>query len=190
MYSADKAMKSSVIFNCLDAEPQTIIIPRLPENGCTFANVSRALMEKFSSEEALNNLKMNFVEGGINKAVPPLSPPHSLLPEDPRTTPTPSHFSDMPAYPQISDHNSLLAAVTIHTTNSATGLSDPAAQPTLCYPDQEDIREDQLHRVLAINALTQSQRVRKEPLLAPEAQYTVALPYTEQLALPSKEVTH
>ncbi|KAJ9071981.1 hypothetical protein DSO57_1031859 [Entomophthora muscae] len=57
-------------------------------------------------------------------------------------------------------------------------------------PDQEEIEEDQLHRVLAINALTQSQRLRKEPLLAPEAQDTVALPYIEQLVLPSNEVTH
>ncbi|KAJ9077735.1 Ankyrin repeat and SOCS box protein 3 [Entomophthora muscae] len=96
----------------------------------------------------------------------------------------------MPAHPQASDYNSLLVASPIHTTNSATGLSDPEAQPTLCYPDQEEIEKDQLHRVLSVNALTQGPRVRKEPLLAPEAQDTVTLPYSKQLALPLTEVTH
>ena len=67
MYGADEAMKNSAIFNCLDAETQTIIMPRLPERGWTFANVSKALMEEFGSEEALNNRKMDFVEGGIKK---------------------------------------------------------------------------------------------------------------------------
>ncbi|KAJ9067560.1 hypothetical protein DSO57_1037921 [Entomophthora muscae] len=60
----------------------------------------------------------------------------------------------MSAHPQASDHNSLLAAATRHTADSATGLSDPEAQPKLCYHDQEEIEEDQLHRVLAVNALT------------------------------------
>ncbi|KAJ9049495.1 hypothetical protein DSO57_1023733 [Entomophthora muscae] len=96
----------------------------------------------------------------------------------------------MPAHPQASDHNSLLAAAPIHTTNSATRLSDSTAQLTLCYPDQEEIEEDQLQRALAVNALTQSQRVRKESLLAPKAQDTFALSYAEQLALPSTEVTN
>ncbi|KAJ9063500.1 hypothetical protein DSO57_1000083 [Entomophthora muscae] len=67
MYGADEAMKNSAIFNCLDSETQTIIMPRLPERGWTFANVSKALMEEFGSEEALNNQKMDFVKGGIKK---------------------------------------------------------------------------------------------------------------------------
>ncbi|KAJ9070396.1 hypothetical protein DSO57_1008437 [Entomophthora muscae] len=33
----------------------------------TLSNVSGALMEEFSSEEALNNCKMDFVKGGIKK---------------------------------------------------------------------------------------------------------------------------
>ncbi|KAJ9085960.1 hypothetical protein DSO57_1009010 [Entomophthora muscae] len=85
----------------------------------------------------------------------------------------------MPTNPQAPDHSSPTAASPIHTANSATGISYPAAQPTLCYPDQEGIEEEQLHRVLAVNALTQSQIVRKELFLAPEAQDTVTLPYTE-----------
>ena len=67
MYGADEAMKNSAIFNCLDTETQTIIMPRLPENGWTFANVSKALVEEFGSEEALNNRKMDFIEGGFKK---------------------------------------------------------------------------------------------------------------------------
>ncbi|KAJ9051886.1 hypothetical protein DSO57_1039542 [Entomophthora muscae] len=61
------AMKNSAIFNCLDSETQTIIMPRPPERGWTFANVSKALMDEFGRKEALNNQKMDFVEGGIKK---------------------------------------------------------------------------------------------------------------------------
>ncbi|KAJ9060989.1 hypothetical protein DSO57_1025158 [Entomophthora muscae] len=47
-----------------------------------------------------------------------------------------------------------------------------------------------MNRTLAINALTRYRRIRKEPLIIPEAQETVALPYAEQLTLPTTEVTH
>ncbi|KAJ9075083.1 hypothetical protein DSO57_1000363 [Entomophthora muscae] len=67
MYGADEAMKNSAIFNCLDSETQTIIMPRLPERGWTFSNVSKALMDEFGSKEVLNNWKIDFVEGGIKK---------------------------------------------------------------------------------------------------------------------------
>ncbi|KAJ9065932.1 hypothetical protein DSO57_1014552 [Entomophthora muscae] len=67
MYGADEAMKNSAIFKCLDSETQTFIMPRLPERGWTFVNVSKALMDEFGSKEALNNQKMDFVEGGIRK---------------------------------------------------------------------------------------------------------------------------
>ena len=97
--------------------------------------------------------------------VPPLSPPKPLPPEDPGAAPK----SDPP---------------------SSQGLSDPEAQPELCYADPEEIQEDLLHRVLAVNALTRHQKIRKEPILAPEARETVALPYADQLALPSAPVTH
>ena len=59
MYGADNAMRDSTIINCLDAETQTIILPRLPENGWTFANVSRALTEEFGSQEALLGCKID-----------------------------------------------------------------------------------------------------------------------------------
>ncbi|KAJ9071601.1 hypothetical protein DSO57_1035368 [Entomophthora muscae] len=42
-------------------------MPRLPEHGWTFANVSKALVDEFGSKEALNNQKMDFVEGNIRK---------------------------------------------------------------------------------------------------------------------------
>ncbi|KAJ9084788.1 hypothetical protein DSO57_1020592 [Entomophthora muscae] len=47
-----------------------------------------------------------------------------------------------------------------------------------------------MHRILSINALTRGRRIRKEPLITPEAQETVALPYAEKLILPTTEVTH
>ncbi|KAJ9074102.1 hypothetical protein DSO57_1009697 [Entomophthora muscae] len=50
------------------------------------------------------------------------------------------------------------------------GSTDPDASPLLCYPDSQEIEEDQLHRILAINALTRGRRIRKEPLITPEAQ--------------------
>ncbi|KAJ9070154.1 hypothetical protein DSO57_1011315 [Entomophthora muscae] len=52
MYGADNAMRDSTIINCLDAETQTIILPRLSENSWTFANVSRAFTEEVGSQKA------------------------------------------------------------------------------------------------------------------------------------------
>ncbi|KAJ9089227.1 hypothetical protein DSO57_1014978 [Entomophthora muscae] len=76
------------------------------------------------------------------------------------------------------------------TASSGFGSTDPDASPLLCYPDSQEIEEDQLHRILIINALTRGKRVRKEPLIAPESWETVALPYAELLTLPTTEVTH
>ncbi|KAJ9070809.1 hypothetical protein DSO57_1003671 [Entomophthora muscae] len=42
-------------------------MPRLPEHGWTFANISKVLMDEFGSKGALNNQKIDFVEGGIRK---------------------------------------------------------------------------------------------------------------------------
>ncbi|KAJ9064926.1 hypothetical protein DSO57_1025264 [Entomophthora muscae] len=70
------------------------------------------------------------------------------------------------------------------------GSTDPDPSPLLCYPDSQEIEEDQLHRILAINALTRGRRIKKEPLITPEAQETVALPYAEQLIIPTTEVTN
>ncbi|KAJ9049972.1 hypothetical protein DSO57_1019001 [Entomophthora muscae] len=68
------------------------------------------------------------------------------------------------------------------------GSTDPDTSPLLCYPDSQEIEEDQLHRILTINALTRGRRIRKEPLITPEAWETVTLPYAEQLTLPTTEV--
>ncbi|KAJ9067268.1 hypothetical protein DSO57_1001376 [Entomophthora muscae] len=62
MYGADKAMKDATIINCLDTDTQTLILPHLPENGWTYANISQALMEEFGSQEALLGQKMDFVD--------------------------------------------------------------------------------------------------------------------------------
>ncbi|KAJ9059085.1 hypothetical protein DSO57_1006216 [Entomophthora muscae] len=62
MYGADEAMKDATIINCLDTDTQTLILPRLPENGWTYANISWALMEEFGSQEALLGQKMDFVD--------------------------------------------------------------------------------------------------------------------------------
>ncbi|KAJ9055419.1 hypothetical protein DSO57_1004278 [Entomophthora muscae] len=68
-------------------------------------------------------------------------------------------------------------ALTLEPTDSkvltpaspSLGSTDPDASPLLCYPDSQEIEEDQLHRILAINALTRGRRIRKEPLITPEA---------------------
>ncbi|KAJ9071325.1 hypothetical protein DSO57_1038067 [Entomophthora muscae] len=62
MYGADEAMKDAVIINCLDTDTQTLILPCLPENGCTCSNILRALMEEFGGQEALLGQKMVFVD--------------------------------------------------------------------------------------------------------------------------------
>ncbi|KAJ9073573.1 hypothetical protein DSO57_1014760 [Entomophthora muscae] len=62
MYGADNTMRDSTIINCLNAETQTIILLHLPENGWTFANVSRALTQEFGSQEALLGCKMDFAD--------------------------------------------------------------------------------------------------------------------------------
>ncbi|KAJ9068567.1 hypothetical protein DSO57_1027331 [Entomophthora muscae] len=48
-------------------------------------------------------------------------------------------------------------------------MSFMTAIPLLCYPDSQEIEEDQLHRILNINAYSREKRLRKEPLIAPEA---------------------
>ncbi|KAJ9048892.1 hypothetical protein DSO57_1030055 [Entomophthora muscae] len=67
MYGADKAMKNAAIFNCLNSENQTIIMPRLLEQGWTYKNISRALIAEFGSKEALFCQKMEFTKGKIKK---------------------------------------------------------------------------------------------------------------------------
>ncbi|KAJ9084376.1 hypothetical protein DSO57_1025189 [Entomophthora muscae] len=115
--------------------------------------------------------------------IPPLSPPSPLPPEDPGAT---------GCVPQSG------TALTLETIDSkalkpaspSLGSTDPDASPLLYYPDSQEIEEDQLHRIFAINALTRGRRIKKEPLITPEARETVALSYTEQLTLPTTEVTH
>ncbi|KAJ9066903.1 hypothetical protein DSO57_1004985 [Entomophthora muscae] len=108
--------------------------------------------------------------------VPLLSPPSPLPPEDPGApgcVPSPN------------------TALTWETADSkvptpaspSLGSTDPDASPLLCYPDSQEIEEDQLDRILTINALIRGRGIRKEPLITPEAQITVALPYAEQLTL-------
>ncbi|KAJ9062670.1 hypothetical protein DSO57_1008127 [Entomophthora muscae] len=62
MYRADEAMKNAIIINCLDTDTQTLILPCLPENGWTYANISWSLMEAFGSQEALLGRKMDFAD--------------------------------------------------------------------------------------------------------------------------------
>ncbi|KAJ9059120.1 hypothetical protein DSO57_1005919 [Entomophthora muscae] len=66
MYRADKAMKDSLIINCLDTDTQTLILPRLPENGWTYVIIFQALMEEFGSQEALLGQKMVFTDTKLN----------------------------------------------------------------------------------------------------------------------------
>ncbi|KAJ9062552.1 hypothetical protein DSO57_1009608 [Entomophthora muscae] len=62
MYGADKAMKDATIIKCLETDAQTLILPRLPENSWTYANILWALMEEFGSQEALLGQKMDFAD--------------------------------------------------------------------------------------------------------------------------------
>ncbi|KAJ9067422.1 hypothetical protein DSO57_1039266, partial [Entomophthora muscae] len=115
--------------------------------------------------------------------VPLLSPPSPLPPEDPGApgcVPPPN------------------TALTLETADSkvptpaspSLGSTDPDASPLLCYPDSQEIVEDQLHSILTINAIIRGRRIRKEALITPEILETVALPYAEQLTLPTTEVTN
>ncbi|KAJ9070248.1 hypothetical protein DSO57_1010287 [Entomophthora muscae] len=114
--------------------------------------------------------------------VPPLSPPSPLPPEDPGAPGfVPPHETALTLEP--ADPKALTLA------SPSLGSTDPDASPLLFYPYSQEIEEDQLYRILAINALTRGRRIRKEPLITPEAQETVALPYAEQMTLPTTEVT-
>ncbi|KAJ9073961.1 hypothetical protein DSO57_1011180 [Entomophthora muscae] len=70
MCRADEAMKDASIINCLDTDTQTLILPRLPENGWTYANISWALMEEFGSQEALLGQKMDFADTKLKMEKP------------------------------------------------------------------------------------------------------------------------
>ncbi|KAJ9082315.1 hypothetical protein DSO57_1005763 [Entomophthora muscae] len=109
--------------------------------------------------------------------------PYPLPPEDPGApvcVPSPNTALTLEA----ADPKVLTSA------SPSLGFTDPDTSPLLCYPDSHEIEEDQLHRILAINALTRGRIIKKEPLITPEAQKTVALPYAEQLILPTTEVIH
>ncbi|KAJ9073299.1 hypothetical protein DSO57_1018014 [Entomophthora muscae] len=47
-----------------------------------------------------------------------------------------------------------LPVISKHGPALATELYDTAVQSELYYPDKEEIEEDQLHRILSVNALT------------------------------------
>ncbi|KAJ9048623.1 hypothetical protein DSO57_1033085 [Entomophthora muscae] len=115
--------------------------------------------------------------------MPPLSPPSPLPPEDPGAP---------GCVPQSGTALTLEAADSKVLTPASPNLgsTDPDTSPLLCYPDSQEIEEGQLYRILAINALTRGRRIRKEPLITPEAREMVALPYAEQLTLPTTKVTH
>ncbi|KAJ9069266.1 hypothetical protein DSO57_1020214 [Entomophthora muscae] len=94
---------------------------------------------------------------------PPLSPPSPLPTED-------LGVSGCVPLPKT--------ALTLETADAkvptpaipSLGSTDPDASPLLCYPDPQEIEEDQLHRIFTINVLTRGRRIRKEPLIIPEAQ--------------------
>ncbi|KAJ9081681.1 hypothetical protein DSO57_1012149 [Entomophthora muscae] len=65
IYGTDEAIKSVIVINCLDTDTKTLILPCLPENCWTYANISRVLMEEFGSQEALLRQKMDFTDTKI-----------------------------------------------------------------------------------------------------------------------------
>ncbi|KAJ9084301.1 hypothetical protein DSO57_1025889 [Entomophthora muscae] len=94
--------------------------------------------------------------------IPPLSPPSPLPPEDPGA-PGCVPQSDTALTLEPADSKVLTPA------SPSLGSTDPDASPLLCYPDSQEIEKYQLHRIIAINALTRGRRIRKEPLTTPEA---------------------
>ncbi|KAJ9050557.1 hypothetical protein DSO57_1013359 [Entomophthora muscae] len=69
-------------------------------------------------------------------------------------------------------------------------LLDQEACPERYLPDKEEINEDLLHRVLAVNAVTRKQAIFTASLPSQEAIDTVSIPYAERLYMPYTEVTH
>ncbi|KAJ9086744.1 hypothetical protein DSO57_1001003 [Entomophthora muscae] len=57
-------------------------------------------------------------------------------------------------------------------------------------PDKEEINEDLLHRVLAVNVVTRKQKICTESPPSQEAVDTVSIPYIERLSMPYTEATH
>ncbi|KAJ9068694.1 hypothetical protein DSO57_1026123 [Entomophthora muscae] len=98
----------------------------------------------------------------VHVCVPPLSPPSPLPPEDPDApgcVPPPNTAPTL----ETADSKVPILASPSH------GSTDPEASLLLCYPDSQEIEENQLHRILAINALTRGRSIKKEPLITPEA---------------------
>ncbi|KAJ9055751.1 hypothetical protein DSO57_1000609 [Entomophthora muscae] len=69
-------------------------------------------------------------------------------------------------------------------------LLDQEACPKRYLPDKEEINEDLLHRVLAVNTVIRKKEICTESLPSQEAVDTVSIPYTEQLYAPYTEVAH
>ncbi|KAJ9060080.1 hypothetical protein DSO57_1034647 [Entomophthora muscae] len=63
-------------------------------------------------------------------------------------------------------------------------LLDQEACPERYFPDKEEINEDLLHRVLAVNAVIRKQDICTESPPSQEAVDTVSIPYAEQLTMP------
>ncbi|KAJ9065333.1 hypothetical protein DSO57_1020692 [Entomophthora muscae] len=71
-----------------------------------------------------------------------------------------------------------------------TSLMNLHTIPKNYLPDEEEVSEDLLHQVLAMNTVTRRQIIRTEALPSQEAIDTVLIPYTEKLSQPSSELTH
>ena len=101
-------------------------------------------------------------------------PPHSPNPQVPPDIPL---EPDPPAIATAVDSNSTM-------TDENRDTSD------LFLPDPEEVEEDLLHKVIAVNALTRTQILRQKDNSPEAAKEIVSLPYAEQLASPSTAVTH
>ncbi|KAJ9068500.1 hypothetical protein DSO57_1028094 [Entomophthora muscae] len=69
-------------------------------------------------------------------------------------------------------------------------LLDQEACPERYLTDKEEINEDLLYRVLAVNTVTRKQAICMESLPSKEAVDTISIPYAEQLCMLYAEVTH
>ncbi|KAJ9081423.1 hypothetical protein DSO57_1014720 [Entomophthora muscae] len=57
-------------------------------------------------------------------------------------------------------------------------------------PDKEEINDELLHRVLAVNVVTRKQAICTKSLPSQEAVDTFSIPYAKQLSMPYTEFTH
>ncbi|KAJ9069794.1 hypothetical protein DSO57_1014907, partial [Entomophthora muscae] len=90
----------------------------------------------------------------------------------------------------ISNQPSLPINPDLNITNHEGCLLDQEACPKRYLPDKEEINEDLLHQLLAVNTVKRKQAICTESLPFQEAVDAISIPYAEQLSMPYTKVSH